>query len=278
MRKNLLLQVSLKLVVCYIISIFLFLLVCIIPFISKPVGVLIMSIDLIYTIYVIYSSILQPLSELVKAVEPIDFKLDKIDFTKLDNLEYSKENEVGVLVHKFKDLSEVLVARVDRVNAETYKSEHDGLSGLYNRVKYQKSKTIYAGCKNVCIIYIDVNNLKKMNDIFGHEAGDVLIRKAAQKLSFWEDYGDVYRMGGDEFMVVITNKTEDECNSLIDIWYPTVGCLNRRDDGFKCMMAYGVSFGGMYSDTDELIKQADERMYYHKIEIKKANGEDPNSR
>lgn len=245
---------------------------------SKVIGVLALVVDFMYVIYLIRSSVIKPLNDLVTALEPINFSNDTIDFTKLDNFNYTGSDEIGKLVCKFKDLSEVLVARVDRVNTETYKSEHDGLSGLYNRVKYQRSKDVYAGCSNICVIYIDVNNLKKMNDIFGHDAGDSLIKKAASKLDFWDSIGDCYRMGGDEFMVVIPNRPKKECEELINQWYPTVGCLNRKSDGFKCMMAYGVSYGGLYSDIDDLIKEADEKMYNHKIQIKEANGEDPNSR
>lgn len=233
----------------------------------------------IYTMGIIYLDLLRPLKNLKSAIEPIDFSLDKIDFTKLDKYFYELNDDFGSIVNKFKELSDILAVRVDRVNAEEYKSEHDALSGLYNRTKYEKMRSEYAGYENICVIYIDVNNLKKTNDINGHEAGDALIVHAAEKLAFWNNIGDAYRMGGDEFMIVLADKSPEECEHLINKWYPKVGCLNDwKHDGFKCMMAYGVAHGGMYSDTDELIKQADEKMYHHKVQIKIANGEDPNSR
>lgn len=278
MKGSLLFKVTFKLALCYLVSITMFLALCTISDSPKLIGVVVLFIDMLYSLAIINKQILKPLRDLVNVVSPIDFNLNTIDFTKLDNYSYNEDDEIRVLGDKFKDLSEVLVVRVDRANIETYKSEHDGLSGLFNRVKYQRSKEIYSGCSNVCIIYIDVNNLKKMNDIYGHEAGDALIKEAARKLRFWEDIGDCYRMGGDEFMVVVTNRPKSECEELINEWYPTVGCLNRKDDGFKCRMAYGVAYGGMYSDIDELVKEADEKMYHHKVSIKIENGEDPNSR
>lgn len=233
----------------------------------------------IFSISSIYLILIKPLIGLYKSVNGIDFDLGVIDFTKLDKFECKRIDELGKIVRKFKDLSDVLVVRIDRVNDETYKSEHDSLSGLYNRTKYQRMKSVYSGYQDLCLIYIDVNNLKKMNDIKGHDAGDALIRKAADKLSFWQDKGDCYRMGGDEFMVVIPDTPKKECDLLIKRWYKTVGCLNDYEsDGFKCMMAIGVVYGTLYCDTDELIKQADEKMYNHKVKIKLANGEDPNSR
>lgn len=278
MRKSLATKVVCKLVICLILSISIFLALCLNTELELIVGVVIFLLDTLYAIYVLYGCIIRPLNELVDVVKPIDFNLNTIDFTKLDNYSYNTRDEIGILSNKFKELSDVLVARVDRVNIETYKSEHDGLSGLYNRVKYQRSKLSYSSCDNICVIYIDVNNLKKMNDEFGHEAGDALIRKAASKLEYFDGLGDCYRMGGDEFMVVMTNRSKSDCEKIINDWYPTVGCLNRKSDGFKCMMAYGVSYGESHFDMDELIKEADEKMYYHKIEIKKANGEDPTVR
>lgn len=278
MKQRLFQKVAIKLVSCYILSSIVYLVICVIPSITQVAGVVILLVDLLYSLFTINTCIIKPLHRLIDAVKPIDFGLDTVDFTVLDNFEYVDDDEIKLLSKKFKDLSEVLVVRVDRVNSETYKSEHDGLSGLFNRVKYQRMKDVYSGCNNVCVLYIDVNNLKKMNDIFGHEAGDALIQKAAKKLEWWSDIADCYRMGGDEFMIVVTNKSRKECEELISEWYPQVGCLNRKSDGFKCMMAYGVAFGGLYSDTDALIKEADEKMYQHKIEIKTANGEDPNAR
>lgn len=238
-----------------------------------------LGIGFLITIISVYTILIKPIRKLYKAVKKLDFNLGVIDFTLLDSLDYKKRDELGKIITRFKELSDILAVRIDRVNEETYNSEHDKLSRLYNRTKYEKMKSEYAGHENVCVVYIDVNNLKKMNDIKGHDAGDDLIIKAAEKLEFWEDIGDAYRMGGDEFMVVITDRTEDECEELINDWYEDVGCLNDYEsDGFKCMMAYGVAYGDLFCNTDALIKEADEKMYSHKIQIKIANGEDPNSR
>lgn len=278
MKSSLVIKIVFKLFLINLLTLAGILLLDLVPY-YRIVGILvILFISFISSIVIIWGTVLHPLRSLVKSVKPLNFELDTIDFTKLDNFSYSNNDDIGFLTEKFKYLSDILVARVDRVNTVTYKSEHDALSGLYNREKYQKTKGIYAGCDDICIIYIDVNNLKKMNDIFGHEAGDALIKKSAFKLDYWSSIGDVYRMGGDEFMIVITNYSRFDCERMIDEWYPTVGCLNRADDGFKCMMAYGVAYGKKFCDIDSLVKEADEKMYNHKIEIKKSNGEDPNSR
>ena len=61
-----------------------------------------------------------------------------------------------------------------------YASEHDGLTGLYNKAKYlEMAEKEFQSLDSIAIFNFDVNNLKKMNDQFGHEAGDKLIIKAA---------------------------------------------------------------------------------------------------
>lgn len=85
-------------------------------------------------------------------------------------------------------------------------AELDALTGLYNRAKFEKlmkEAEKNRGAK-ICMLSADINNLKLMNDIFGHEAGDTLVRAAAEKLS--AEAGKnwvVARCGGDEFRILM---------------------------------------------------------------------------
>ena len=204
----------------------------------------------------------------------VDFDSDIVDCTYVDNLEEKGSFEMKLLVVKFKYLIDIITARINQYNDETKKSEHDELTGCYNRVHLNRVKSWYENQPNMFIIFIDVNNLKKMNDIFGHEAGDALLRNAASKLGFWNSYGDVYRLGGDEFMIVLINKKYDFCMRLLKTWYPTVGVLNRTEDGFKCVLSYGIAEGKRGSSFDELEKLADDNMYEMKVRVKKEFGEE----
>lgn len=221
----------------------------------------------------LYKMILKPLGSLYDALNVIDFDKEIIDFSKLDSLNESGIKEIRTIIIKFKYLLDIITERINKVNSETYKSEHDGLTGCFNRVRLNNVKSMYEYSKAVAIVFIDVNNLKRMNDEFGHEAGDALLKSAAFKLNFWNNYGDVYRMGGDEFMIVLVNKTPEYVNKLIGLWYPTVGQLNRDTDGFKCVLSYGVAFGSQGCNFDALQKQADEKMYDMKVALKKKFGE-----
>lgn len=219
-----------------------------------------------------FTLVFRPLHKLIEALKPIDFELDCIDFQKLDELEYY-DKDMQFILDKFHYLSDAVSIRIDAVNKALAVSETDGLTGCKNRIYLDNKKGEYAGCKYVFVIYIDVNNLKKMNDIYGHEAGDVLIKTAAEKLKYWDKFGDVYRMGGDEFMVVLANIKPADCEKMIRSWYPTVGAINRKSDGFQCRLAYGTAWGEKFANFDDIMKQADARMYEHKKKIKLKLGE-----
>lgn len=218
--------------------------------------------------------LVNPLYKLSKSLDLVDFNRDVVDFSEVDMLEETGFREIKFLIKKYKYLLEVISERIDRYNKENYKGEHDALTGLYNRTHLDRVKMRYETQKNVFVIFFDVNNLKRMNDQFGHEAGDALLRSAARELKYWESFGDVYRLGGDEFMVVLVNKRKDFCWNLLNKWYPQVGMLNRASDGFHCVLAYGVATGVKDCTFDTLVKDADEAMYDMKTKLKKEYGED----
>ena len=223
--------------------------------------------------YLICISVLKPLGSLYDALDVINFDNDIIDFSKLDTLNESGVKEMKDIIYKFKYLLDIIAERINKINSTSYKAEHDALTGCYNKLRLNNVKSTYEFAKSITVIFIDVNNLKKMNDIFGHEAGDSLLRAAANKLNFWNNHGDVYRLGGDEFMIVVTNKTPEYVKGLVEHWYPTVGQLNRETDGFRCVLSYGVAHGHQGCSFDAVQKQADDEMYKMKVAIKKKFGE-----
>lgn len=238
------------------------------------ISVIVIGVSWLINIIYLNKSLVKPLSNLYNALKVIDFNGSAIDFSKLDQLRLSGSSEVKDIQKRFKYLIDIVTERVVTVNTQTYVSEHDGLTGCYNRVHLETAKGLYETSKSCGVVFIDVNNLKKMNDIFGHEAGDALLRSAASKLKFWDNYGDVYRMGGDEFMVVLVNKSYGFIEKLVKQWYPTVGQLNRDTDSFKCLLSYGISYAMENIDFDSLQKEADENMYEMKVAIKKQLGEE----
>lgn len=156
-----------------------------------------------------------------------------------------------------------------------YDSEHDRLTGLYNKGKFlDMQETEYTKLESIGIFNLDVNNLKVMNDKYGHEAGDKLIIKAAnsiRKVTNNKVHG--YRMGGDEFLIVACNVTKDEVESIRERWEKELARLNSADDGIHCVIAAGVVYGEKDYDLGSLMKDADALMYEDKKSKKKPGEE-----
>jgi len=89
--------------------------------------------------------------------------------------------------------------------------ERDVLTGLYNRYSWSKAfEKIEKEQTHVTVCTLDVNGLKKVNDSKGHLAGDNLIKGAATCIKdVFEEYGDIFRIGGDEFSVIIYKECDE---------------------------------------------------------------------
>lgn len=148
-------------------------------------------------------------------------------------------------------------------NMETL-AEVDGMTGLYNKTKYISScQNIYELKEKIAVIYWDVNNLKIVNDTQGHEEGDLLIRTVAKSIKTVTDIrSKAYRVGGDEFVMIMTDAGEREVLAKIEEWH---GQLNAFKE--ECPIELSVSLGYAYgkgSDLKEIIKAADAMMYANK--------------
>ena len=157
-----------------------------------------------------------------------------------------------------------------------YESEHDKLTGLYNKGKYlARLKHEYPHLESVAIFNFDVNYLKQTNDTHGHEAGDRLLMKAAasiRKVTADDVHG--YRLGGDEYLMIACNGQAADVEPLKARWEEALAEVNREvNDGIPCIVAVGTAFAEKPYDFAELMKIADARMYEDKRRKKKPGEE-----
>ena len=150
---------------------------------------------------------------------------------------------------------------LDRKKQQAYLeklSYRDMLTGLYNRNRYIERLEAYKQVQDQQIgaIYIDLNGLKKVNDEQGHRAGDELIVRAAGTIAgiFAED---AYRVGGDEFVVILLDVSREE--------------FARKTEQLRRQMqenSVDASIGGVWQASTEnlenLLRLADENMYREK--------------
>lgn len=144
--------------------------------------------------------------------------------------------------------------------------EHDVHTGLFGKGKYMEMKrNVFTKQQTIAVFNFDINNLKRTNDLLGHEAGDRLIRKAAESLKRIEARNIIpFRVGGDEFMVVAMHVTREEAEDIRRRWEEALAELNQRQDGIPCSVACGFAYGENGFDLEEVLALADRRMYEDK--------------
>lgn len=151
----------------------------------------------------------------------------------------------------------------------------DMLTGLFNR--YYLDEWIANSMKSemypLCVISADCDGLKKINESYGHAIGDEFLRLTASLFrAELPEKAVMFRMGGDEFLVILPNTTQDECKKYID-------CINEASRSLVLKgESVSVSFGACEVTSPSLsfmhaMEIADKRMYMDK-DTKRAN---PNS-
>ncbi len=138
-------------------------------------------------------------------------------------------------------------------------SFRDALTGLYNRNKYARAlnELMERPPETLGIIYVDVNGLKAANDTYGHEYGDQIIRKVAVYIK-GALKGDVYRIGGDEFVALCPGIDEPAFNAMV------AALRARMADDAETSISIGASWSSGNIDAGELIRFADDKMYAEK--------------
>ncbi|MBP3754039.1 MAG: diguanylate cyclase [Lachnospiraceae bacterium] len=150
--------------------------------------------------------------------------------------------------------------------------ESDPLTGLFNRRSaHRKLGPIIAKAKNspdsFCICIGDIDFFKHVNDTYGHDAGDEVLIKVADIIrEHMKNYGFVARWGGEEFLMVFDRTSllmaENSLWGLLD----KIRAAEIRYDNYviKVTMSYGVSEWDKKENVDDLIRDADDKLYYAK--------------
>ena len=159
-------------------------------------------------------------------------------------------------------LQECLAAQSLQIREQTEKLERmsyeDSLTGVFNRNRFMKEleNRTYEQSKNLGVAYFDINGLKTVNDHFGHRAGDDLICRTARHISMlFEEH--TFRIGGDEFVVIVTGMDREEFMNRIHHVYQ-----NMKLDNIK--ISIGLSWRSFGCNIQEQCDEADKRMYEDK--------------
>ena len=143
---------------------------------------------------------------------------------------------------------------MNKLERLSYKDHLTGVSNRHALNEYIEKNRIL---KNLGIVYCDVLGLKRVNDSQGHSAGDELLIRAAKCLRTFFRMNDIYRIGGDEFLVICAEVEEH-------IFMKRVEELRERMGEFDIKMSLGVLWKASVKDADQALAEADALMYEEK--------------
>jgi len=149
----------------------------------------------------------------------------------------------------------------------------DSMTGLYNRAKsMEEFEKLDNGSEAYCVVWLDLNYLKRTNDRYGHEEGDMLITRFSGILkNAFDDIGTVCRMGGDEFCVIIKKSMNDiKIKKCINKMHEFIDEDNKGGNRYFMQTSYGIAGSEEFDmpKTDGVCSRADERMYEMKVKMK----------
>lgn len=155
-------------------------------------------------------------------------------------------------IHKAKNLE----AQLSRLALE------DELTGLKNRrALFRRFDQMAIHHQRGILAYLDLDNFKQVNDRLGHQQGDALLVEIATLLVKTAPLGSqAYRIGGDEFVVLLPCEDQQQCNQWIDRLYLATQPLN---EAYRIDLSIGLAvyYPGNLSDPDSLLATADKSMY-----------------
>lgn len=145
-------------------------------------------------------------------------------------------------------------------------SYHDVLTGLKNRRYYSDLIKRYEQEKEICfaLILADINGLKVVNDAFGHETGDELLIDVAQSIrKIFSHYGEIARIGGDEFVIILENTKKEQAKHLVEM--AKTELKQQYIKGTSITVSFGLAMKTQELTFDEVFKAAEDEMYKTKL-------------
>lgn len=215
----------------------------------------------------------QALNELINDNKPYDitFKIvlrkGKVKYINSKaNLVFDKDNKPFKVIGIIHDITELTNKNLEL----EYASNHDFLTGLYNRRYFVESykKLDQPKYYPLGVLMLDVNGLKIINDAYGHGLGDIALQKVSDTLQHLCRKDDIIcRIGGDEFAIILSNVSKDELESFKTNIQETSKNEKVNNINLSVAIGYEIKDKDIEGNLDDILKLAENHMYRHKITI-----------
>ncbi len=208
--------------------------------------------------------ITDPLKRLTVAAK----KLSSGDYN--TELSYESDDEVGVLTSTFGAMRDRLKANINELTSKAFT---DDLTGVKSRHAYTKDiERLDRRIENhliaeFALAVFDLNNLKIINDRQGHAAGDRSLKEASRSICTFFKHSPVYRIGGDEFVVILEGTDYEQLEPLFSAFEAQMDA-NLAQGGITISSGYSRFDPARDESTRTVLSRADKIMYVRKKTMK----------
>ena len=212
---------------------------------------------------------------IVKPIKHLTEVSKKIAAGDLDvEIECKTKDEIGVLASRYSDTVKMLKTYINKINKQAYT---DAATNVGNKAAYQDAvqridKMSRRNDGDYAVLVMDINYLKMYNDKYGHEFGDMLISDASTIIKKVFGNYNIYRIGGDEFAVLINAPEDGLCEKLVKEFRTEQELFNRNAKHYELGVRIAIGYAVNSADDNDyadVFKRADKQMYIDKQEIKK---------
>ena len=245
------------------------------------ITVIVLTISLLY----IGRSVIKPVEMLSNTARNYCSENNDVVHHAFEKLQIRSHDEIGGLLSSMKQMEADMNANINTlINTKVALKEteemaiKDALTGIRNKLAYDNEvKKLEAdladGFNEFGLAMVDLNFLKKTNDTYGHEKGNISIRRLCMLVCEIFDHSPVFRIGGDEFIVVLKNHDYRCVDELIEAFNERLEKV-QSDDTLQPWEQISAAIGYYKFDktvdrtVDDVFKKADKAMYDRKVTMK----------
>ena len=252
---------------------------------------LILLLGIVFTVlFILWSnhSIASPIQKLENSVTTFAYKNkenENVESLVIKDPNIHTHNEVESLANAVVKMSQDMQVYVKSViEAESRAkmlqelANTDALTGIKNKTAYdyyaqEMNKDIFLGQAEFAIVMVDLNHLKKINDTYGHERGNDYITKSCNLICYIFVHSPVFRIGGDEFVIILKGDDYENRKKLIDKANEEF-LQKSNNENLKPWERLSAALGlaefeeGTDSKIEDVFNRADKIMYSNKISMK----------
>lgn len=230
----------------------------------------------ILAILAVNRSIIRPINMLSHAAA--SYSAGRHNVSEFDSMKIRTQDEIESLYQSIRKMLHDITTYIDnlvetsrelsqtrnKADQMTELAHTDTLTGVGSKLAYdQKKDELSEGDGRYGIVMADMNNLKTINDTDGHSKGDEAIRKVCTTLCDAYKHSPVYRVGGDEFIVVVTGRDYDQIDERAEDFK-----RNMEQSGGAISAAIGYALHEEGESVEDVFRRADSTMYENKKRMK----------